>query len=133
MLIIMNKTIIIIRMRAVGALETVPLRLTFNFKQIGLDVPEICIVGNCLDTEKTTEDVKKRHGFDWFLLAIFSLPKLMYDCLNYLELCHVYNNNINNQFTYYLLNSFNNLIEVQFCPLFSSGGGAVQQDAFLRK
>ena len=53
MLIIMNKTII--RMRAVGALETVPLRLTFNFKQIGLDVPEICTVGNCLDTEKTTE------------------------------------------------------------------------------
>ena len=96
MLIIMNKTIIIIRMRAVGALETVPLRLTFNFKQIGLDVPEICIVGNCLDTEKTTEDVKKRHGFDWFLLAIFSLPKLMYDCLNYLELCHVNNNNNNN-------------------------------------
>ena len=84
-------------MRAVGALETVPLRLTINFRQIGLDVPEICIVGNCLDTEKTTvtEDVKKRHGFDWFLLAIFSLSKLMYDCLNY-ELCHVNNNNNNN-------------------------------------
>ena len=98
MFIIMNKTIIIIRMRTVGALETVPLRMTFNFKQIGLDVPEIFTFGNSPDTEKTTEDVKKRHGFDWFLLAIFSLSKLMYDCLNY-ELCHV-NNNINSNINY---------------------------------